>query len=146
MIEIDGSIVRGLGSNIERDRKNYTEVVVFCFYVPTLRTLACRMIGRRTAALNQFPALISQCDSDWNRGPRRSVIAGTVVHLVMPAFVGLEQIGPGNHVHKLRCGRNRIADFPAKCSNLACPRDRELNSVMNGVGATHRPLTGRANW
>jgi hypothetical protein len=59
MIEIDGSIVRGLGSNIERDRKNYTEVVVSGFYAPTLRTLACRMTGRRTAALNQFPALIS---------------------------------------------------------------------------------------
>ena len=60
---------------MERNRKNYTEVAVFGFYVPSLWTLACRMIRptRRTAVLSRFSALISTelsyRDSDWNHVP-----------------------------------------------------------------------------
>jgi hypothetical protein len=42
-------------------RGNYTEVVVFALKVPSLRTLACRMIRptRRTIVLNRFSILMS---------------------------------------------------------------------------------------
>jgi hypothetical protein len=70
-------------------------------------------------------------------------IAGTVALPSWGRLWASSKIDPGSHVRKSREGCNRIADFPAKCSNLVHPRNLDAQRMVHNRTTNFRKLAAQ---
>jgi hypothetical protein len=111
---------------------------------------------------NAFPAVLSTARfGTESRAPYRPVSLGTArsmqgtatgIGSKFPApecssscwrWWASSKFGPGNRVRKPREGCNRIADCPAKCSNLVRPRDLDALQMVHNQTTNFRKLAAQ---